>query len=156
MNNERLIIRKIIAISKNINYIFFYFCSSLNRQSSSFVNYNKICIIINYIFFGFFYYRVIWNIILFYSRRFAAPPGNPNAVDPGVTQEAADIFKAKTGTAYSGKIMTPKKTEPEPEVETLGKSDSTLSRRERLKRRRDAALQFAAIQKQGGKAQSGA
>ena len=97
---------------------------------------------------------------LFYSRRLAQRPSETfqqmQERDPGVTQEAADIFKEKTGTAYSGKIMTPKETEPEPEVETLGKSESTLSRRERLKRRRDAALQFAAIQKQGGKAQSGA
>ncbi len=97
---------------------------------------------------------------LFYSRRLAQRPSETfqqmQERDPGVTQEAADIFKAKTGTAYSGKIMTPKEPEPEPEVETLGKSESALSRRERLKRRRDAALQFAAIQKQGGKAQSGA
>ena len=90
-----------------------------------------------------------------FTRRFSTGPSG-NLVDPGVTREAADIFKAKTGTAYSGKIMTPKEPEPEPEVETLGKSESELSRRERLRRRRDAALQFAAIQKQGGKAQSGA
>ena len=97
---------------------------------------------------------------LFYARRLAQRPSETfqqmQERDPGVTREAADIFKSRTGTAYSGKIMTPKEPEPEPEVETLGKSESELSRRERLRRRRDAALQFAAIQKQGGKAQSGA
>jgi len=99
---------------------------------------------------------------LFYARRLAQRPSESyqqmQERDPGVTRKAADIYKSRTGTAYSGKIMTPKEPEPEPEpeVETLGKSESELSRRERLRRRRDAALQFAAIQKQGGKAQSGA
>ena len=75
---------------------------------------------------------------------------------PPVSQAAADIFKQKTGKAFLGDIITePKAPEPEPVVETLGKSESELSRRERLKRRRDAAFQFASLQKQGGKAQSG-
>ena len=70
-----------------------------------------------------------------------------------VTKEAADIYKQKTGKAYTGAVL--KEPEPESEPETLGKSESALSRRERLRRRRDAAFQFAAMQKQGGKAQSG-
>lgn len=70
-----------------------------------------------------------------------------------VTKEAADIFKEKTGKAYTGAVL--KEPEPEPEKETLGKSESALSRRERLRRRKDASFQFAAMQKQGGKAQSG-
>ena len=91
-----------------------------------------------------------------YVRRFVAPPSNPFAVDPGVTREAADIFKARTGKEYSGNIMQLKtESEPVAETQTLGKSESELSRRERLKRRKDAAFQFAALQKQGGKAQSG-
>tara|TARA_R110002020_G_scaffold236492_3_gene448837 strand:+ start:1453 stop:1845 length:393 start_codon:yes stop_codon:yes gene_type:complete len=94
-----------------------------------------------------------------YERRLNVPPSmmysEVQKRDTGVTQEAADIFKEKTGKPYGGKIMTPKEPEPEPEVETLGKSESELSRRERLRRRRDASLQFAALQKQGGKAQSG-
>ena len=73
-----------------------------------------------------------------------------------VSQAAADIFKQKTGKTFLGDIIAePKAPEPEPEVQTLGKSESELSRRERLRRRRDAAFQFAALQKQGGKAQSG-
>jgi hypothetical protein len=72
---------------------------------------------------------------------------------PPVSQAAADIFKQKTGKTFLGDIE--KEPAPEPEVETLGKSESELSRRERLRRRRDAAFKFAAIQKQGGKAQSG-
>lgn len=89
---------------------------------------------------------------IFYQRRFSGPPSNP-APDPGVTKEAADIYKQKTGSVYTGVVL--KEPEPEPEVQTLGKSESELSRRERLRRRRDASLQFAALQKQGGKAQSG-
>lgn len=95
-----------------------------------------------------------------YERRLNVPPSmmysEVQKRDTGVTKEAAEIYKEKTGKPYGGKIMTPKEPEPEPEVATLGKSESALSRRERLRRRRDAAFQFAAIQKQGGKAQSGA
>tara|TARA_R100000544_G_scaffold36628_1_gene25311 strand:- start:690 stop:1259 length:570 start_codon:yes stop_codon:yes gene_type:complete len=74
---------------------------------------------------------------------------------PPVSQAAADIFKQKTGKTFLGDIIAEPKAAPEPEVQTLGKSESELSRRERLRRRRDAAFQFAALQKQGGKAQSG-
>ena len=42
------------------------------------------------------------------------------------------------------------------QITTLKKSESELSRRERLRRRRDASFKFAAMQKQGGKAQLGA
>lgn len=40
-----------------------------------------------------------------YNRRIAAPPGANNFRDPGVTRQAADIFKQKTGTAYGGKLL---------------------------------------------------
>jgi len=90
-----------------------------------------------------------------YARRLSRAPGigDPNFKEPPIPQEAADIYKQKTGKAFLGDII--KEPEVEPEVQTLGKSESELSRRERLKRRRDASLQFAALQKQGGKAQSG-
>lgn len=39
-----------------------------------------------------------------YSRRLGGMPSNP-ARDPGVTREAADIFKQKTGNAYGGKLL---------------------------------------------------
>ena len=95
-----------------------------------------------------------------YDRRIEIRPGQSlqqaqQDLKP-VTKEAADIYKQKTGKPYGGKIMTPKEPEVEPEAETLGKSESELSRRERLRRRRDASFQFAAIQKLGGKAQTGA
>lgn len=95
---------------------------------------------------------------IFYQRRQSRPLGlqPPGFKEPPITQEAADIFKQKTGKAFLGDIIAePKAPEPAPEVETLGKSESELSRRERLRRRRDAAFQFASLQKQGGKAQSG-
>jgi len=94
-----------------------------------------------------------------YDRRIEIRPGQSlqqaqQDLKP-VTKEAADIYKQKTGEVYGGAVMTPKEEKPE-EAETLGKSESELSRRERLRRRRDASFQFAAIQKLGGKAQSGA
>ena len=94
-----------------------------------------------------------------YDRRIEIRPGQSlqqaqQDLKP-VTKEAADIYKEKTGKVYGGAVMTPKEEKPE-EVGTLGKSESELSRRERLRRRRDAAFQFASLQKQGGKAQSGA
>lgn len=97
---------------------------------------------------------------LIYDRRIEIRPSETlqkaQQRAPKVTKEAADIYKEKTGKAYGGKIMTPKETEPVEETATLGQSESELSRRERLRRRRDASFQFAAIQKLGGKAQSGA
>jgi len=39
-----------------------------------------------------------------YARRIAAPPGG-RINDPGVTREAADIFKQKTGKAYGGTLL---------------------------------------------------
>tara|TARA_R110001606_G_scaffold13301_1_gene58035 strand:+ start:4437 stop:4865 length:429 start_codon:yes stop_codon:yes gene_type:complete len=39
-----------------------------------------------------------------FSRRLGGPPSNP-APDPGVTRQAADIYKTKTGKAYSGKLL---------------------------------------------------
>jgi hypothetical protein len=90
---------------------------------------------------------------LIYDRRIEVRPSETlqkaQQRAPKVTKEAADIYKAKTGKAYTGAVLK------EPEPETLGKSESALSRRERLRRRRDAAFQFASMQKQGGKAQSG-
>lgn len=94
---------------------------------------------------------------LIYDRRIEVRPSETlqkaQQRAPKVTKEAADIYKAKTGKAYTGAVL--KEPEPESEPETLGKSESALSRRERLRRRRDAAFQFASMQKQGGKAQSG-
>lgn len=94
---------------------------------------------------------------LIYDRRIEVRPSETlqkaQQRAPKVTKEAADIYKQKTGKAYTGAVL--KESEPESEPETLGKSESALSRRERLRRRRDAAFQFASMQKQGGKAQSG-
>lgn len=94
---------------------------------------------------------------LIYDRRIEVRPSETlqkaQQRAPKVTKEAADIYKQKTGKAYTGAVL--KEPEPESEPETLGKSESALSRRERLRRRRDAAFQFASMQKQGGKAQSG-
>ena len=41
---------------------------------------------------------------IFYQRRFAGPPSNP-APDPGITRQAADIYKQKTGKAYGGTLL---------------------------------------------------
>jgi len=39
-----------------------------------------------------------------FGRRLSAPPGG-RFKDPGVTRQAADIFKQKTGNAYGGKLL---------------------------------------------------
>jgi len=39
-----------------------------------------------------------------FSRRLGGPPSNP-ARDPGVTRQAADIYKEKTGSAYTGTLL---------------------------------------------------
>lgn len=92
-----------------------------------------------------------------YDRRIEITPGQSlqqaqQNLKP-ITQEAADIYKEKTGKAYTGVVL--KKPESKTESETLGKTESELSRRERLKRRKDASFQYAAMQKQGGVAQRG-
>tara|TARA_R110000787_G_scaffold167621_5_gene280565 strand:+ start:595 stop:903 length:309 start_codon:yes stop_codon:yes gene_type:complete len=56
----------------------------------------------------------------------------------------------------NAELLNAKTVEPEEEpTKKLGKSESALSRRERLRRRREAAFKYTSIQKQGGKAQSG-
>jgi len=39
-----------------------------------------------------------------FSRRLGGPPNRP-VRDPGVTRQAADIFKQKTGSAYTGTLL---------------------------------------------------
>ena len=42
-----------------------------------------------------------------FGRRLSRPPGigDPNFKDPGVTRQAADIYKEKTGSAYKGTLL---------------------------------------------------
>jgi len=82
----------------------------------------------------------------------SAGPGNPIRYFPAPQYRTAPGLGP--AVLLNAKVVEPE-VEVEPEVQTLGKSESELSRRERLRRRRDASFQFAAMQKQGGKAQSG-
>ena len=44
-----------------------------------------------------------------YTRRLSRPPGvgDPTFKEPGVTREAADIYKTKTGNSYTGRLIMP-------------------------------------------------
>ena len=48
-----------------------------------------------------------------YTRRQSLPPGmQPRGYkEPGVTREAADIYKEKTGSAYIGRLIMPESTD---------------------------------------------
>ena len=76
-----------------------------------------------------------------------AGPGNPIRYFP------APQYRTAPGLGFA-ELLAPEVEEPEEEepVKKLGKSESELSRRERLRKRRDASFKYASIQKQGGKA----
>lgn len=43
--------------------------------------------------------------VMTFQRRLQVPPGASNFRDPGVTRQAADIYKEKTGSAYIGTLL---------------------------------------------------
>lgn len=48
---------------------------------------------------------------VFFRRRFSSGPSG-NLKDPGVTREAADIYKQRTGQAYGGPLIMPESADP--------------------------------------------
>ena len=56
-------------------------------------------------FFKYFKQVSVPNGRVSYQRRLQVPPGASNFRDPGVTRQAADIYKQKTGKAYSGTLL---------------------------------------------------
>ncbi len=57
-----------------------------------------------------------------FARRLAAPPGG-RFKDPGVTRQAADIFKQRTGSAYTGNLL-PIKQDSTYKSSSFGKADA--------------------------------
>ena len=57
-----------------------------------------------------------------FQRRLQVPPGAINFRDPGVTRQAADIFKQKTGNAYGGTLL-PVAQDPTYKSSSFGKAD---------------------------------
>lgn len=56
-------------------------------------------------FFKYFKQVSVPNGRVSYQRRLQVPPGASNFRDPGVTRQAADIYKQKTGKAYGGTLL---------------------------------------------------
>ena len=75
-----------------------------------------------------------------YVRRLPAPApfGNLGRADPGVTREAADIYKQKTGSAYGGALL-PIDKDPTYAASSFGKADREKARKERREFRRTAS-----------------
>ena len=75
-----------------------------------------------------------------YVRRLPppAPFGNLGRVDPGVTREAADIYRQKTGSAYGGALL-PIDKDPTYAASSFGKADREMARKERREFRRTAS-----------------
>tara|TARA_R110000751_G_scaffold5052_5_gene23829 strand:+ start:1593 stop:1919 length:327 start_codon:yes stop_codon:yes gene_type:complete len=92
--------------------------------------------------------------ILMVSNR---PPGigAPDSKENPIIWRPAPQYKTAPGLNLGNpELLAPEVEEPveEEPVKKLGKSESELSRRERLRKRRDASFKYASIQKQGGKA----
>ena len=66
------------------------------------------------------------------------PFGNLGRVDPGVTREAADIYRQKTGSAYGGALL-PIDKDPTYAASSFGKADREMARKERREFRRTAS-----------------
>ena len=67
-----------------------------------------------------------------------APFGNFGREDPGVTREAADIYRQKTGSAYGGALL-PIDKDPTYAASSFGKADREMARKERREFRRTAS-----------------
>lgn len=75
-----------------------------------------------------------------YVRRLPppAPFGNLGRIDPGVTREAADIYRQKTGSAYGGALL-PIDKDPTYAASSFGKADREKARKQRREFRRTAS-----------------
>ncbi len=67
-----------------------------------------------------------------YGRRIQVPPGAANFQDPGVTRQAADIFKQKTGNTYRGTLL-PVAQDPTYKTSSIGKAEMAQAATARAK-----------------------
>lgn len=75
-----------------------------------------------------------------FERRLEIPPTLMSSMvkDPGVTREAADIYRQKTGTAYGGTLL-PIKQDPTYKSSSFGKADVAKAQAEARNFRRTAS-----------------
>jgi len=74
-----------------------------------------------------------------FERRLETPPTLLGPVrDPGVTREAADIYRQKTGKAYEGTLL-PIKQDPTYKTSSFGKADVVKAQAEARNFRRTAS-----------------
>jgi len=73
-----------------------------------------------------------------FQRRLQVPPGASNFRDPGVTREAADIFRQKTGNAYTGTLL-PVAKDSTYKTSSFGKADAARSAKQAKETRRTAS-----------------
>lgn len=62
--------------------------------------------------------------VMTFQRRLQVPPGASNFRDPGVTREAADIYKSRTGRAYTGALIMPVSKDPTYAKSSYAKADA--------------------------------
>lgn len=72
-----------------------------------------------------------------FQRRLQAPPSG-RIKDPGVTREAADIFRQKTGNAYTGTLL-PVAKDSTYKTSSFGKADAARSAKQAKETRRTAS-----------------
>lgn len=75
-----------------------------------------------------------------FERRLETPPTllGSTVRDPGVTRQAADIFRQRTGKAYKGTLL-PIKQDPTYKTSSFGKADAVKAKAEARTARRTAS-----------------
>lgn len=76
--------------------------------------------------------------VMTFQRRLQAPPGASNFRDPGVTRQAADIFRERTGRAYTGTLL-PVAKDSTYKSSSFGKADAEKAAKQAKEIRRTAS-----------------
>jgi hypothetical protein len=73
-----------------------------------------------------------------FQRRLQVPPGASNYKDPGVTRQAADIYRERTGRAYTGTLL-PVAKDSTYKSSSFGKADAEKATKQAKETRRNAS-----------------
>jgi hypothetical protein len=73
-----------------------------------------------------------------FQRRLQVPPGASNYKDPGVTRQAADIYRERTGRAYTGTLL-PVAKDSTYKSSSFGKADAEKAVKQAKETRRNAS-----------------
>jgi hypothetical protein len=73
-----------------------------------------------------------------FQRRLQVPPGASNYKDPGVTRQAADIYRERTGRAYTGTLL-PVAKDSTYKSSSFGKADAEKTAKQAKETRRNAS-----------------